>query len=360
MDATTGQPDAHRRPLVGAVDLGVGLRRRPAHRGHRRGLADADDHSASPMAWPLPVRRPVPGLRQGQRRSSSARRRCRRGTGAKTVHVAEADKASATGLDGHRRSQPTGPLGLPSSTLICDCDFTARRPATSRSRSAMQVYISGYAGPFTIAALTADDDDAAGRGADADAHRPPRRAGAAHGLRLTTRLSTAARGSAATRSRSATRCGHAVRRGARRPELAAGRLRRHVAGRRLVQRPPVRRARLRVRREAVRPVLQGARRATTRTTSGSSRSPTRTTTPATTSSTRSALFAAIVCDATCANLPTVGFTAYGGARQRHDQRQPDRRPPRGRLGRRHDPRRARRRPHLRRLRRQRQRPHARA
>ena len=44
--------------------------------------------------------------------------------------------------------------------------------------------------------------------------------------------------------------------------------------------------------------------------------------------------------------------------QRHDLRQPDRRPPGGRLGRRHDPRRARRRPHLRRLRRQRRHPHA--
>ena len=52
-------------------------------------------------------------------------------------------------------------------------------------------------------------------------------------------------------------------------------------------------------------------------------------------------------------LPTVGFTAYGGARQRPDHRQPGRRPPRRRLGRRHDPRPARRRPHLRRLRRQR-------
>ena len=46
-------------------------------------------------------------------------------------------------------------------------------------------------------------------------------------------------------------------------------------------------------------------------------------------------------------------------RRRPDHRQPGGRPPRRRLGRRHDPRPARRRPHLRRLRRQRQHPHAR-
>ena len=101
--------------------------------------------------------------------------------------------------------------------------------------------------------------------------------------------------------------------GPRRPELAARRLRRHVAGRRLVPRPPVRRARATSSARSRSTRSRSCPTPRTRTTSGSSRSPTRTTTPATTSSTRSALFAGIVCDATCCNLPTVGFTAYGGA-----------------------------------------------
>ena len=61
------------------------------------------------------------------------------------------------------------------------------------------------------------------------------------------------------------------------------------------------------------------------------------------------LFRTVPCapaPAACA-LPSVGFTAYGGAGQRPDHRQPGGRPPRGRLGRRHDPRAARGRPHLR-------------
>ena len=112
--------------------------------------------------------------------------------------------------------------------------------------------------------------------------------------------------------------------------------------------------------QAVRPVLQGPRRSRTRTTSGSSRSPTRSTSPATTSSTRSDLFADVGCADGACSLPTVGFTAYGGAGNDLDHRQPGRRPPRRRLRRRRDPRPARRRPHLRRLGRQRRHPHARA
>ena len=53
----------------------------------------------------------------------------------------------------------------------------------------------------------------------------------------------------------------------------------------------------------------------------------------------------------------LGITAYGGARQRHDRRQPGGRLPRRRLRRRQDPGRRRHRPALRRLRRQRRHPH---
>ena len=53
----------------------------------------------------------------------------------------------------------------------------------------------------------------------------------------------------------------------------------------------------------------------------------------------------------------VGFTAYGGAGDDTDHRQPGGRSPGRRIGRRHDPRPARRRSHLRRLRREREHPH---
>ena len=100
---------------------------------------------------------------------------------------------------------------------------------------------------------------------------------------------------------------------ARRARLTARRLRRHVAGRRLVRRPAVQREGLRVRPEAVRSVLQDpGRRERGRRVGLPARRPVRLR-RATTSSTRAGSSPGSRATPRCSNLPTVGFTAYGGA-----------------------------------------------
>ena len=102
------------------------------------------------------------------------------------------------------------------------------------------------------------------------------------------------------------------RRQPRRAELAAGRLRRHVAGRRLVRGQPGRHPRLRVRAEAVRPVHQDPRlRQRGRRVGLPARQPVRVRRPRRDRRAR-ACSPGITCNATTCDLPSVGFTAYGG------------------------------------------------
>ena len=138
----------------------------------------------------------------------------------------------------------------------------------------------------------------------------------------------------------------------RRPELAARRLRRHVAGRPLVQRQPGRRRGRGLRAQAVRRVPERRRRG--RALHLRSRQPVRPRGP------RRHRRAGAVREHRCRQPADRRLHGLRRRRRRHDLGQPGGRLPRRRLGRRRHPRRARQRPDLRRQRHQRRRHHARA
>ena len=70
------------------------------------------------------------------------------------VHVIEPEKVEVT-VALNVTVQPTGPLGLPTSTLTCAATcFSVVDSGHAVFRAGMQVTVSGYAGPFTIVSVT--------------------------------------------------------------------------------------------------------------------------------------------------------------------------------------------------------------
>ena len=299
--------------------------------GHRRPARSP----ASPNADAARTVDPFPGCGAGSVLLSSAARRSPPGN----------ERARPCTSPSPKLEQVTAPIAIQHHRAR-----DARRPALRARRRLL-----GRPGGLHLRARRRVHDR---RGPERDGDAAARRRADADGLdgrRRALLLDADAPCSATTRARRRhpDRRRHDHRHRRRRAELAAGRLRRHVAGRRLVQRPSVRHARA---TSSARSRSTRSRRcptARTRTTSGSSRSPTRTRSPATTSSTRAPVRRA------AGALPTRRLHGLRRRGQRPDHRQPGRRPPRRRLRRRHDPRPARRRPHLRRLRRQRRHLHPR-
>ena len=289
---------------------------------------DADDRRLRQRR--LPVRRPVPGLRRRQHDAAHRRRPLDAGAGADQRQAGRPRRRAGAGRRRRRLMnitvQPTGRDGLPTSTLTCvaaSCfdvtgtsgtvfkpgmqvyDLRPRRPVHDRRASTpTSMVLQGAAltptlrgrqrrrRVFTPIELTVSGYDADFDGGVRDRRR--------HDHRLQPAPTSPSRAAART----------ALERspGPNSPLVVYGDTSQDgvwYGGR------PVRRPGLRVRPEAVRPVLRRSRTARTRTTSGSSRSPTRTTSPATTSSTPAAC-SPVAARGACA-LPSVGFTAYGGA-----------------------------------------------
>ena len=75
----------------------------------------------------------------------------------RAVHVADAEGVSAT-APVNVTVQPTGPLGLPTSTLTCavaGC-FAVSAPNGTVFEAGMQVRVSGHAGPWTVVSVSSD------------------------------------------------------------------------------------------------------------------------------------------------------------------------------------------------------------
>ena len=222
------------------------------------------------------------GRRPQRRRHASARSRC---TAASRPSTAAATRASRSRGDVHRRrrrrSRRTDGVSWASAGFVVGQAAHASNGVVARARSrrstATTLTLTG--GTFGAAAYT-----------DADRRRPRPEDG-----------------------RDADRRRHDRHHRRRRARLAARRLRRHVAGRH--SGTAATRASSRSATSARKPFPNeiGNGDAALHLPA----SPTRTASPATTSSTRTALFAGVAAGA----LPTVGFTAYGGAGDDTDHRQ---------------------------------------